>query len=274
MTAGPGERLRRYAISGRIPRPLLQARRFLINGPVPPRLTIHLLAWSSYRLAKPELRVLRQFVDPQRDSIDVGANLGVHSYFLARWSRHVYTYEPNPELAAFLEQSRAGNVTLSPLALSDRAGSATLAVPLIGNEAVDPYASLEERVALLSAAGAKVRRHEVETQPLDALDHTNIGFITIDVEGHEEAVIEGATETLRRERPALLIEIVQQHTNSDVRDVLRRITSLGYRGSFLEGGTLRPLEEFSVEEHHARPFVDSRAGPYVENFFFTPRTCG
>ena len=127
---------------------------------------------------------------------------------------------------------------------------------------------------MLSAAGAQVRRHEVETQPLDALDHTNIGFIKIDVEGHEEAVIEGATETLRRERPALLIEIEQRHARGDVRDLLRRITDLGYCGFFLHGRVPRPLEEFCVEQHQSRPLADPSTGPYVENFFFTPRACG
>ena len=124
-------RLRQYAISGQVPRPLLRARSALLRAPGPPRMRLRALAWASYWLAKPELRVLRQFVDPGRVSIDVGANIGVHSYFLGRWSRAVYAYEPNPDLLPALRASAARNVTVNGVALSDRSGQATLTVPLV-----------------------------------------------------------------------------------------------------------------------------------------------
>ncbi len=125
--------LRQYAVSGKIPAPILRTRGALISGAIPPRLALPAIAWASYWLAKPELRVMKSLVDPARKSIDVGANIGVHTYFLARWSQQVYAYEPNPELAGFLQRSCAPNVTLSPLALSDRAGKATLNIPLIAD---------------------------------------------------------------------------------------------------------------------------------------------
>ena len=44
----------------------------------------------------PEMGLLKFIVDPRRISLDVGANLGLFTYFLARYSTHVYAFEPNP----------------------------------------------------------------------------------------------------------------------------------------------------------------------------------
>lgn len=264
------EHLRRNAICGTIPAPLLRTRGALIGGTLPPRMTLPVIAWASYGLAKPELRVMKSLVDPRRKSVDVGANIGVHTYFLARWSQHVYAYEPNPALRSYLQRSCARNVTVSTTALSDRAGQATLTIPLVSNQAVDPYASLDERVARLSASDGETQHHVVETRPLDVFGHADIGFIKIDVEGHEAAVIAGATETLHRERPTLLVEIVQRHNRGEIRDVFDQVLRLGYEGYFLLGGKLIPIAQFSVEAHQRQPMADHRAGPFVENFVFTP----
>ena len=262
--------LRQYAIRGKIPAPILWTRESLIGGTIPPRMMLPVIAWMSYWLAKPELRVMKSLVDPARASIDVGANIGVHTYFLARWTEQVYAYEPNSELAKFLRRSRAGNVTLSPLALSDRAGKAMLHVPVISDRTADPYASLEDHVAELVDDSGAIHRHEIMTDRLDSLDHSNIGFIKIDVEGHEAAVIAGATETLRRERPTLLIEINQLHHRDDIHDVFEQVMALGYEAQFLCGMELLPIDQFSVEAHQRRPLVDQHAGPFVENFVFIP----
>ena len=262
--------LRQYAIRGKIPAPILWTRESLIGGTIPPRMMLPVIAWMSYWLAKPELRVMKSLVDPARTSIDVGANIGVHTYFLARWSQQVYAYEPNPGLAAFLRRSCARNVTLSPLALSDRVGKATLNVPVIAGRAADPYASLDDHVAELVDDGGAIRRLEISTDRLDSFDFSNVGFIKIDVEGHEASVIAGATATLRRERPTLLVEINQLHHRGDIRDVFEQVMALGYEARFLFGTELKPIDAFSVEAHQRLPLVDQRAGPFVENFVFTP----
>ncbi|MDA1061518.1 MAG: FkbM family methyltransferase [Chloroflexi bacterium] len=264
-------RLRRYAISGRVPRPLLRARSLLLYGPLPPRLTIPAFAWTSYLLAKPELRVLRTLVDPTRPSVDVGANVGVHTYFLARWTQHVYAYEPNPMLAQRLRHGHLSNVSVSGLALSDRAGEATLFVPRIRGEDADPYGSLERRAEELGSGPEAASRHEVLTNTLDAQRHRDVGLVKIDVEGHEAAVIAGAAETLQRDRPVLLVELEQRHSAADIRDVIDGILAVGYRGYFLDGRALADIEDFSVEQHQTIPLAEPGARGYVENFVFVAR---
>ena len=46
---------------------------------------------------------------------------------------------------------------------------------------------------------------------LDDLALGDVGFVKIDVEGHELAVLRGAAETLQRNRPPLLVEAEERH---------------------------------------------------------------
>ena len=47
----------------------------------------------------------------------------------------------------------------------------------------------------------------VEFVKLDDLNIKNISFIKVDIEGHELEFLEGAKETIDRERPAIVLEI-------------------------------------------------------------------
>ena len=44
-------------------------------------------------------------------------------------------------------------------------------------------------------------------KPLDSYNFKNISIMKIDVEGHEIAVLEGALNTIKRNKPKILIEV-------------------------------------------------------------------
>jgi len=87
----------------------------------------------------------------------------------------------------------------------------------------------------------------VETVTLDSLALRNVTFIKIDVEGHELEVLRGATETLRANRPVMMIEI-RDHNLTPVRELL---DGLGYAET-----TMKALTGHEGSEG---------------NYFFTPR---
>lgn len=47
---------------------------------------------------------------------------------------------------------------------------------------------------------------------LDDIIKDDVGFIKIDVEGHELAVLKGATSLINRCRPVLLVECEERHS--------------------------------------------------------------
>jgi len=242
----------------------------LVRKVLPPSVIIHLMAAMNYQSGEPELKLLKSLVDPQKNSIDIGANKGVYTYFLSRLSHHVFAYEPNPELAKFVTKSVGSNVTFYSIALSDREGEAILSIPIVNNFLYDQLGTLETGVT-----DENGRSYQVPLKRLDDQNHTNIGFIKIDVEGHEESVIDGAYNLLITQRPNLLIEIEQKHhPDQDISKIFAKILALDYEGYFFINDQLKSLSEFSQEKHQDTKNyqgLHSLGKTYVCNFIFKPR---
>ena len=75
--------------------------------------------------------------------------------------------------------------------------------------------------------------YKVKTAKLDdiLIDH-KIGFIKIDVEGHEKNVLNGSKNLIKKYKPNLLIEIEERHSKEKVEDTISFINNLGYKSYF------------------------------------------
>lgn len=116
--------------------------------------------------------------------VDAGANAGLYTLAVRSMGRaRILAIEPEPATRARLEVNLAASgagadeVTVAPVALSDRAGTARIAA-IPGNRGE----------AALALAGA-----EVETVPLldllGAHGFSRVDALKIDIEGHEHAVL-------------------------------------------------------------------------------------
>jgi FkbM family methyltransferase len=221
---------------------------------LPGRVYIRYRALKEWRRGEPEIRALSGLINRARNAIDVGANKGTYTYFMARLARHVYAFEPNPKMFAVLKRTVAGNVTALPIALSDRSGTDVLRIPY-GRKGVSNQGS--------SLSPAKPMENclplTVETRRLDDLGLTDIGFIKIDVEGFEQQVLAGAADTIARERPSLLIEIEEAQSAMPLRQSIDRVCALGYQAFFLSGGRLSPVAALDPARHG-----------HIFNFIFLP----
>lgn len=214
----------------------------------------------------PEMGLLKFIVDPKRICLDVGANLGLFTYFLARYSPHVYAFEPNPIPLRILRLVADKNVTVREMALSNETGEAELVVPKGRKGWSSNGASVEHS----QNDGGKTIK--VPCSRIDDLEYENIGFIKIDVEGHEKSVLEGARETLRRDRPNLFVENEVAHAGSGVTAVFEMMKDLDYDGFALIDGVLSNVSRLSLSTHQIDPRSgDGDAGRYVKNFIFIPK---
>ena len=76
---------------------------------------------------------------------------------------------------------------------------------------------------------------KVKTERLDdLLASKNIGFIKIDVEGHEKNVLMGGENLIKKNKPILLVEIEERHSKEKVEDTINFINNLGYKSYFLD----------------------------------------
>lgn len=126
--------------------------------------------------------------------VDVGANIGNHSLFLAAHGRPVVAFEPDPVLAACIRLS------------ADLNGFSTLTVHQVGIGSERTTARLTGHPdGNVGAQGLKVGRAGVDVVPLDYYELAPQA-IKIDVEGMELKVLHGARETIALHRPLLYVE--------------------------------------------------------------------
>ena len=186
-------------------------------------------------LASPgdEARILRLALSPGDTFFDIGANHGAFSLLAAKLvgpQGSVVAFEPQPELADFIQRSFAINgfshARVRQVALSDQEGAATLFIPL--------HAARAGVYKDFSASG----RHERVLVPLITLDQQihqlnapGKLFIKLDAEGSELAVLRGAAETLRTRRPEILLELNPESATAagyTIPDLIGELKSLGY----------------------------------------------
>lgn len=184
-------------------------------------------------------------------------------------ARLCHAFEPNPDYA-WVYRRVLGGVILQPFALSDRAGRARFHIPVVGDVAYAGWGTLENPAVF---AGHETREFEVELRRLDDLGLDPVGLIKIDVEGHELAVLRGGLETLRRDRPAILVEAEERHRAGVLSELFALMAAEGYRGCFLLDGRLAPLAEFDAQRHQAVEPDGSIGGRvsslhYIRNFLF------
>ncbi|MEY2549321.1 MAG: hypothetical protein QOD64_1903, partial [Verrucomicrobiota bacterium] len=104
---------------------------------------------------------------------------------------------------------------------------------------------------------ARADEIEVETRRIDDYDLVDVGFIKIDVEGHELAVLAGAANTLARHTPNLLIECNDEHQPNAVTRLGEWLDAHGYDALFIDGRELRPINEYQREVHWTRHGVEN-----------------
>ncbi len=235
---------------------------------IPPRLYIRQLAARAWKKGELELHLLPFLAAADKMAVDVGANKGIYTHFLAKLVTRVEAFEPNPKIFRILKRALPENVTAHPVALSNTAGTARLMVPKRKVGYTNQGASLSETKIARVHQGADYGVVEVEARTIDSYDFRDLGFIKIDVEGFERPVLDGAAETIERERPVMLIEIEEVHTGEPIEEQLSYVESLGYDGFFLDAGRLTCLSAFDPERNHRAP--PSRP-KYAFNFIFLPR---
>ena len=190
-----------------------------------------------------ELMILEKIVNKNQESVDVGVYRGVYSYKLSQISKHVHSFEPNPLILPYLEKNLKKiikNMTLYGFAASDKEIIVDLKIPrrfkTINNKNYEEMfklgcATIHEKNEV---SNNNFEIYKIKSIKIDnLLRNKDIGFIKIDVEGHEKNVLLGSRDLIKKKKPNMLIEIEERHSKEKVENTINFINQLGYKSYFL-----------------------------------------
>jgi FkbM family methyltransferase len=161
-------------------------------------------------------------------AMDVGSNHGFYALLLSRLvglSGLVIAFEPLPAnlklLRENVELNGCENVRVVGKAVMDRHGEFELCVA----------GSRSTLVALQPSPKMQGPNIRVSALPLDEIAlqlRLPVDFVKIDVEGAEEAVLRGASKTIREWHPTLLVELHHFRSNREDHPALPMLREWGY----------------------------------------------
>lgn len=200
-----------------------------------------------------EINLVKKFIKSGTDSIDVGVYRGVYSYEMSKYSEKVHSFEPNPIIFKYINKNLKKfikNIHLYNFALSNQNKTMNLKIPIRNSnsnkEIFEEYYEMGKATIHNENNFENYENFEIQTKKIDELNFDNkISFIKIDVEGHELEVIEGAKNTIKRDKPILLVEIEKQYTKKEVAESINFINSLGYKSYFFNKKDLKSTTELN-----------------------------
>jgi FkbM family methyltransferase len=164
--------------------------------------------------------------------IDIGAHIGISVLHWAEHFQNIQAYEPMldhfnclTENTKHLLQVNRFNYAISDqqkiLKGAYRTSKNTGSFQLIDDNYQQPSKKSPRQL------------YEIESHRLDEFNFDSVGLIKIDVEGWELEVIRGATDTINKHRPVLLIEFTGGNSKKslhtyDVNEYFKIIESLNY----------------------------------------------
>jgi FkbM family methyltransferase len=182
------------------------------DGPTPDDYLLTLMRRTGRIYEEDLLTVLRRRTSNMRAGrtfVDIGAFIGTHSIFFARFcgAGRVLAFEPSGRSRAALDRNIAWHglqesISVSSCAIGPGRGRGVLAESKTPNGGSTSVRARRGHAAATDAL-------DVAIEPLDALipDDADVGLIKIDVEGGEIGVLRGALRVIARSLPVLSIEI-------------------------------------------------------------------
>tara|TARA_Y100000748_G_C15473738_1_gene479866 strand:+ start:863 stop:1585 length:723 start_codon:yes stop_codon:yes gene_type:complete len=226
-----------------------------------PKLTGPLRSYYNLFFGEKEIKYLHQYLkqyNKNYDFIDVGANYGIYSFLFGYKSKLTFIIEPVKECIEYIKGGYMNdNVKFFEKVASNSDNKKILNIPFENKKLIFGKSSLEN----IHKDQEQIR---VESFKLDSLycdltpKDSNLVFIKIDVEGHEEKVIDGCKKILSSKKTLLLIEIEQRH-NKNYLNTFNKLLNSGFKAYHVEKNYLRELK-------NADEFKD--AMKYNINFLF------
>lgn len=200
-----------------------------------------------------------KYIKKEKETIDVGASVGLYASAFAECCKMVHCFEA----ISFVHDQRLqliknnfDNIKTYNFAVCDKIGVSNfwLDTKKLGNNS---FSNIVDGIPI-----------KVNTTYLDYYDFENIGFLKVDVEGHELDVLNGATELINKERPVCMIEIYPVFNNGPIEKTFKKMWEFGnYKCYYNHRNVgLKPIHDID----HGVEIANSDIKIHDGDFLFVP----
>ena len=198
--------------------------------------------------------------------IDVGAHAGQVSKMISRLYNNkvkIIAIEPGLYARSILRISiffnRFKNIFVIPMAVSDQKGFSFLNIPEKRKNSFGfGLSHMSTNHNDFSERNYKTHYDYVSITTIDQivkdLEVKNVSFIKMDIEGYEYKALIGATETLKKFKPIIYIELIEnslKRNNNSLKDVYSFLRTLCYKSYCIKN---LELEEFHDDRENDEVF--------------------
>jgi FkbM family methyltransferase len=191
--------------------------------------------FTYYSFDEPALQALYRFITPGMTIIDIGANIGATTLNIAKRvgaTGKVFSFEPSPcnyqKALDNIGLNNFPNIKLINQGLGDKKSAACLYNVNLNNRGMQR----------LLGENSEISSYDKTEVEIDTLDRSMQLFeipppslIKIDVEGYELKVLKGSWETLKKNKPALFIELDDNNLKeqgSEAKELIEFLLQLQY----------------------------------------------
>ena len=160
-----------------------------------------------------------EYVDTKINAVDVGCRDGEFSRYLTWSFDHVYCFDYRKRINFAMNLDVSNN-------------KVTHYTCPLGDGIKFEYASGRGNFRSTTVDARWENKEKRKIFPLDHFDFTDVSLIKVDVDGMDEEVIKGATETIKRYKPVVIIEELTENgvPNHNGIDMLKK---LGYKEAYV-----------------------------------------
>ena len=209
----------------------------------------------------PEMLFIEKILNKKRGFVDIGANVGIYTYYFSEKFSAINAFEPLEEITYRIKSLNKSNIIIHNKALSSKKGKLKFYIPLINGLTVPPLASLEKKKK-------PYKKKIVDVVTLDEFNFKNVDLIKIDVEGHEYFVLKGAIKTIKKNKPFIICEIEKRHSTTSLNKIIKLFKKLNYEGIFLYQSKINSINTFKYNIHQKPYIKDVENKKYINNFIF------
>jgi len=218
------------------------------------RIYIRLIRFGFFKTKHSELHFIGQIVQPGAAVLDIGANLGYYSFFMAKYlegNGSLIAVEPIPLFAEIWKKNLATfnqkNIWLFNCALGQEARSeVTMTIPVVDGVVRHGLTRIDEQANTIHSNLSFMVPMRNGDELIKAAGLDRLDFVKCDVEGYEQFVMPSLRETLSTLKPMIQIEL---SGNENRTTVFNFLTKLGYRAYVLKDFKLFAIEKSDIFTH-------------------------